>query len=152
VTQSERLSGTQRAGLGFTAARASITAGATLGALAVIVGAFAAHALRARLAPESLAIVDTGARYQLIHALALVAIGLIQAIWPSRTTVIAACCMGAGVLLFSGSLYALALGAPRMLGMVTPVGGLLLISGWVMTAVAAWRAIPATGRPDSLKH
>ncbi|MBM3406914.1 MAG: DUF423 domain-containing protein [Betaproteobacteria bacterium] len=147
--QSESLSAARLAGVGSTAARASITAGATLGALAVILGAFAAHALRARLAPEALAIFDTGARYQLVHAVALVAIGLLQAIWPSRMTVAAACCVGAGVLLFSGSLYALALGAPRALGMVTPLGGLLLISGWMMTAVAAWRAVPATKRQRS---
>ena len=152
MTQSEPPGGIGPAGPRSTAARASITAGAALGALAVMVGAFAAHALRARLAPESLALVDTGARYQLIHALALVAVGLVQAIWPSRSAVIAGCCFGVGVLLFSGSLYALALGAPRALGMVTPLGGLLLISGWGMTALAAWRAMPVTGRPDSPSH
>lgn len=149
MTQSESLGGLRPAGLRSTAARASITAGAALGALAVVLGAFAAHALRARLAPESLAIFDTGARYQLVHAIALVAIGLVQALWPSRVAVAAACCVGAGVLLFSGSLYALALGAPRTLGMVTPLGGLLLISGWALTALAAWRAVPATKRLHS---
>ncbi len=121
-----------------TAAQRSIAAGALLAALAVVAGAFAAHALRARLAPEALALVDTASRYQLMHALALVAIGLLQAIRPSLAAKLSAGAFTAGVILFCGSLYALALGAPRFLGMVAPVGGTLLIAGWLLLAAAAF--------------
>jgi uncharacterized membrane protein YgdD (TMEM256/DUF423 family) len=121
-----------------TAAQRSIAAGALLAALAVVAGAFAAHALRARLAPEALALVDTAARYQLMHALALVAIGLLQAIRPSFAAKLSAGAFTAGVILFCGSLYALAFGAPRFLGMVAPVGGTLLIAGWLLLATAAF--------------
>jgi uncharacterized membrane protein YgdD (TMEM256/DUF423 family) len=121
-----------------TAAQRSIAAGALLAALAVVAGAFAAHALRARLAPEALALVDTASRYQLVHALALVAVGLLQAIRPSLAAKLSAAAFAAGVILFCGSLYALALGAPRFLGMVAPVGGTLLIAGWLLLAAAAF--------------
>jgi uncharacterized membrane protein YgdD (TMEM256/DUF423 family) len=113
-----------------------------LGALAVAAGAFAAHALRARLAPEALALVDTASRYQLMHALALIAAGLLLIVRPSRAATLSAIAFTTGVIVFCGSLYALALGAPRSFGMVAPVGGTLLIAGWLMLAAAALQKDP----------
>ena len=104
---------------------------ALLGALAVALGAFGAHALRGRLEPGDLATFDTAARYQLVHALAA-AFAAGRA--GHRGATAAAAAFLAGAVLFSGSLYALALGAPRILGAVTPFGGLALILGWLMVA------------------
>lgn len=122
------------------AARLTIAAGAIAAAIAVAVGAFAAHALRTRLGADALALVDTGSRYQLIHALALIACGLLHAWRPSRLTVRAAGLFAAGIALFCGSLYALGLGAPRSLGIIAPAGGLSLIAGWLLLATAALRS------------
>lgn len=115
------------------------TLGAALGAVAVAAGAFGAHALRARLAPDMLAVFETGARYQMYHALALLAVALLigrQA--PAHPLARAAGWLfTAGIVLFSGSLYALALTGVRTLGAITPVGGLAFIAGWVCLAGAA---------------
>ena len=83
--------------------------------------------------------VETASRYQLIHALALVAVGLLATVRPSRAASLAAACFAAGIALFSGSLYALGLGAPRGWGMVAPAGGLSLIAGWLLLCAAALR-------------
>ena len=120
-------------------ARWPIAGGALLGALAVLAGAFAAHALRGRLAPEALTLVDTASRYQLLHALAMVAVGLLQLMHPSLATRLSAASFAAGILFFCGSLYALAFGAPRALGMIAPIGGVLLVSGWLGLAVSGWQ-------------
>ncbi len=106
---------------------------AVLGATAVIFGAFAAHALRARLAPEQLGWWQTGVHYQLAHALALLVIPAL----PLRRPAIPAALFTAGTIIFSGTLYAMALGLPRWLGAITPVGGLLLIAGWIALALLA---------------
>src|SRR5688572_32984612 len=98
-----------------------ITIGAVLGALAVGLGAFGAHALEERLTPEELEWWGTAASYHLAHALAVVLAGVLPA--RSRAGDVAGACFALGVLLFSGSLYALALGAPRWLGAITPLGG-----------------------------
>ena len=100
------------------------------GALAVMAGAFAAHGLKARLGADSLAVFETGARYQMYHALAMALAALI----PARPAAIA---FLAGIVLFSGSLYLLALTGIPTLGAVTPIGGLCFIAGW---ALLAWRA------------
>lgn len=121
------------------AARLSIVTGSLLGALGVVAGAFAAHALRGRLPPEALALVDTASRYQLIHALALIAAGVLNLIRPSPAARLSAACFAAGVLFFCGSLYLLAFGAPRALGMIAPIGGVLLIAGWLALAISVWR-------------
>lgn len=110
--------------------------GAILGFLGVLAGAFGAHALRARLAPELLAAFETGARYQQIHALALLVVALILRLHPSRAARTAGWLFTAGTVLFSGSLYALALTGERTLGMITPLGGLCLLAGWV--AMIVW--------------
>lgn len=119
--------------------RIFVVLGAVLGLLGVAAGAFGAHALRARLPAEALAVFETGARYHLIHAVALVAAGLACARWASGPAASAGWLFTAGIVVFSGSLYALALGAPRLLGAVTPFGGLLLMAGWASLAIAAWR-------------
>jgi uncharacterized membrane protein YgdD (TMEM256/DUF423 family) len=113
--------------------------GAASGALAVAAGAFGAHALKARLAPDLLAIFDTAARYQMTHALALLATAWAASRWPGWRTRSAGWCFVAGTLVFSGSLYALALSGIRALGAITPLGGVLFIAGWLLLALAAWR-------------
>lgn len=118
--------------------RRSLTIGATSAFIAVAAGAFGAHALRARLAPEMLAVFETGARYQMYHALALVAIGLAN-IAPSKWVTFAGRAFVAGTILFSGSLYLLALTGTRWWGAVTPLGGVAFLSGWGCLAVAAIR-------------
>ncbi len=117
-----------------------IVAGALNGALAVMAGAFGAHGLKARLPPELLATWQTGAEYHMYHALALLAVGAIAAVQPQAALGGPAVALLAGILLFSGSLYLLALTGVRGLGAITPVGGVAFIAGWVALAVAAGRA------------
>jgi uncharacterized membrane protein YgdD (TMEM256/DUF423 family) len=104
----------------------------------VAAGAFGAHALRARLAPEMLAAFETGARYQMYHALALAALGLGN-VTPSKWVRFAGRAFVAGTVLFSGSLYILALTGTRWWGAVTPLGGVAFLAGWGCLVVAAWR-------------
>ncbi len=113
--------------------------GATSAFLSVAAGAFGAHALRARLAPDLLNIFETGARYHMYHSLGLIAIGLLAQTRPSPLLNGAGWAMVAGLLLFSGSLYALALSGVRALGAITPLGGLGFLAGWFLFALAAWR-------------
>jgi uncharacterized membrane protein YgdD (TMEM256/DUF423 family) len=111
--------------------RTFLLIGAILGFLGVAFGAFGAHALRSRLSPELLAVFETGVRYQMYHALAvLVVAAAIGHIGNTRLLVAAGWAFFAGTLLFSGSLYALALTGVGMLGAVTPIGGLLFLAGW----------------------
>lgn len=111
--------------------------GALNGALAVAAGAFAAHGLKARLSPDMLAVFDTAARYHLIHALALCLTAVAAERLAPRTANAAALLFAAGVVLFSGSLYLLALTGTRSFGFVTPFGGVALIAAWLTLAVAA---------------
>ncbi len=117
---------------------------ATLGAIsafiAVAAGAFGAHALRARLAPDMLAVFETAARYQMYHALALVAVAWASTRWPGSVVTAAGWLFVAGTLLFSGSLYALALTGVRQLGAITPLGGLCFLAGWAGLAVGIFRS------------
>jgi len=113
--------------------------GSLLGALGVALGAFGAHGLKARVGPDLLEIWETAARYHLIHALALIATAWAATRWPGPATSAAGWLFLAGVVLFSGSLYALVLSGVRALGAVTPVGGLCLIAGWLALTLAAWR-------------
>jgi len=98
--------------------------------VAVATGAFGAHGLRARLSPDLLAVFETAARYQMYHALALLAVGWAVTRWPGAWPVRAGWLFAVGTLLFSGSLYALALSGMRWLGAVTPLGGLAFLAGW----------------------
>ena len=101
-----------------------------LGATGVALGAFGAHALKTRLTPEQLSAWETGVLYHLLHTVVLLALGLYAAA-TQRPVTPAAPLFAAGIVLFSGSLYALALGGPRLFGPVTPIGGLCLIAGWI---------------------
>lgn len=118
---------------------AFVTWAGVLGALGVAFGAFGAHALRERVSPEALGWFETGTRYHLVHALALLGAGLAAGSVRSGALRLAGGCFALGILLFSGSLYALALGAPRWLGAVTPFGGTAWIVGWVALAAGSAR-------------
>jgi uncharacterized membrane protein YgdD (TMEM256/DUF423 family) len=111
--------------------------GAVAAFLAVALGAFGAHGLRGRLSPEMLAVFETGVRYHMYHALALLLVGLIMGRMSGWLIQTAGWCFVAGILLFSGSLYALALSGVTMLGAVTPLGGLAFLAGWACLAFAA---------------
>ncbi len=121
--------------------RTFLALGAISAAISVAAGAFGAHALKARLSPDLLAIFETGARYEMYHALGLVAAAWAGARAPAAAG--AAAWAGwlflAGTVLFSGSLYALALTGVRSLGAVTPFGGVAFIAGWIALAVAGLR-------------
>ncbi|MCA9522524.1 MAG: DUF423 domain-containing protein [Myxococcales bacterium] len=111
------------------------------GFLAVALGAFGAHALRSRLEPRMLEIFEVGVRYQMYHALALAFVGLALARWPQNTLFpLAGWAFVAGVAIFSGSLYVLALTGVKWLGAITPIGGVAFLVGWLSLIVAAWRA------------
>lgn len=113
--------------------------GAVNAFLAVAAGAFGAHGLRARLTADMLVTFETGARYHMYHALGLLAVGLLAGLRPSPLLAVAGGAMLAGIVLFSGSLYVLALSGVRSLGMITPLGGLGFLAGWLLLAIAAWR-------------
>ncbi|HEX6265933.1 MAG TPA: DUF423 domain-containing protein [Burkholderiales bacterium] len=104
--------------------------------MAVGLGAFGAHGLKARLTVETLAVWQTAVQYHAWHALGLLAVGLAGFHFEGNWLKAAGWLLLAGIALFSGSLYALALGAPRTLGMVTPIGGLAFILGWLAFALA----------------
>lgn len=122
------------------AATTWVVAGALLGAAAVAAGAFGAHGLKSRVTAEELAIFETAARYHLIHALALVALGWIADRWPGAFVDAAGFCFVVGIAIFSGSLYLLVLTGARWLGAITPLGGLALILGWLALAFGTLRA------------
>lgn len=107
--------------------------------LAVALGAFGAHALKQRLDPAMLAVYDTAVRYQLAHALALLAVAWAATRWPGAAVNAGGWLFIAGTLLFSGSLYALSLSGVRWLGAVTPLGGLAWLAGWACLAWGAWQ-------------
>ncbi|HEX3702522.1 MAG TPA: DUF423 domain-containing protein [Vicinamibacterales bacterium] len=111
--------------------------GALAGFLAVAFGAFGAHALRGRLTPDMLAVFETGVRYQMYHALAVLAVASILARGGGWLFSTAGWLFTAGTVLFSGSLYILALSGITVFGAVTPIGGLLLLAGWACLIVAA---------------
>lgn len=117
--------------------------GALSAAVAVALGAFGAHALRARLSPELLATFEVGVRYQMYHALALLGTAWAMSRWPGhQPLMLAGWCFVAGTLLFSGSLYLLVLTGNRWLGAVTPLGGGAFIAGWLLLAWGAWAGRP----------
>ena len=115
--------------------KAFALAGALSAFIAVAAGAFGAHALRARLPADLLAVFETGARYQMYHALALLAVAWASNHWPGTPLRLAGWLFIGGTLLFSGSLYVLALTGARWLGAITPLGGLLFLAGWAALAI-----------------
>ena len=120
--------------------RYAIAVGALAMAVAVVLGAFGAHALKARLAVDAMATWQTAVQYQAWHALGLMGVGLWMERWLERRGLrVAAWLLVVGILLFSGSLYAVALTGLRALGAITPIGGVAWIVAWVLVAVAALR-------------
>lgn len=126
--------------------RLFVILGAASAFIGVAAGAFGAHALKARLALDQLAIFEVGVRYQLVHALALLAVAWACTRWPGLLANASGWSFAAGTVLFSGSLYLLALTGVRAFGAMTPVGGVLFLAGWLLLAAAAWRgASPGHG-------
>jgi uncharacterized membrane protein YgdD (TMEM256/DUF423 family) len=108
--------------------------------LGVAMGAFGAHALSESLDPKSLAIYQTAAQYQMYHSLALVGLGIWSAQHPASSSAPAGWAFTLGIVLFSGSLYALALSGIKIFGAITPLGGLGFLIGWIVFAFLAWKA------------
>jgi uncharacterized membrane protein YgdD (TMEM256/DUF423 family) len=123
----------------LSADRLFVTLGAVSGLIGVGAGAFGAHALRARLSPALLAVFETAVRYQMYHALALLGAAWVVSRWPGGLATAAGWLFLTGTIVFSGSLYALALTGTRWLGAVTPLGGLCFLAGWVCLALATAR-------------
>ena len=117
--------------------RTFLLIGALAGFTGVTLGAFGAHALRGRLSPEMLAVFETGVRYQIYHALAIIATGLIAARMGGWLIVSAGWLLTAGIILFSGSLYLLVFTGVTRLGAITPIGGVAFLLGWACLALAA---------------
>jgi uncharacterized membrane protein YgdD (TMEM256/DUF423 family) len=111
--------------------------GAASALLSVAAGAFGAHALRTRLSPEYLTVFETAARYQMYHALGLLAVAWAVSRWPAGMAQWAGWLFVVGTVLFSGSLYALALTGVRWFGAITPLGGVAFLVGWLCLAISA---------------
>jgi uncharacterized membrane protein YgdD (TMEM256/DUF423 family) len=120
-------------------ARLFLSLGAIFGLLGVAAGAFGAHVLRGRLTPDDLQIFETAVRYQMYHALALLAVGLFSIRFASASATAAGWCFLAGIVIFSGSLYLLVLSGARWWGAVTPIGGVGFLVGWLFLLWAALR-------------
>jgi len=114
--------------------------GAVLAFIGVAAGAFGAHGLEGRVPVERLATFETGVRYQMYHAFALMLIALAATRWTGSALQVAGWLFIGGTVIFCGTLYALTLGGPRWLGAVTPIGGLAFLAGWAVTAVAILRS------------
>lgn len=120
--------------------RLIFTLGCASAFLAVALGAFAAHDLKGRLAPDLLAVFEVGVRYQMYHALALLAVAWAATRWPGTAVTASGWLFVAGTVIFSGSLYVLSLTGVRWLGAITPIGGLAFLAGWACLAWAALRS------------
>ena len=112
---------------------------AFFGFTGVALGAFAAHGLKSRLSEQYLAIFHTGGTYQLVHTLALLGVALLATQLQSRLVTWAGGCFALGIVLFSGSLYLLTLTGIAKLGIITPIGGVAFLAGWLCLGLAAWR-------------
>ena len=119
--------------------RIFVILGSLSGLIAVAAGAFGAHSLRDRLSADLLATFETGVRYQMYHALALLFVAWAVTRWTNSLTTVAGWLFVLGTLIFSGSLYALSLSGARWLGAITPLGGVAFIGGWICLVLAAWR-------------
>ncbi len=128
--------------------RKLFAAGAIVAMLGVALGAFGAHGLEGKIDARAIASWHTASRYQMIHALALIATAWATRAWPGRAPKVAGICFSVGLVLFCGSLYALALGSPRAFGMVAPIGGLSFMAGWAALATAALAAKTDASRAE----
>ena len=115
-------------------------AGALSAFIGVAAGAFGAHALKAKMTPDMLAVFEVGVRYQMYHAFALIACAWALTKWPGTLVTASGWLFIAGTIVFSGSLYALSLSGIRWLGAITPLGGLALLAGWICLGVAAMKS------------
>ena len=120
--------------------RLFIGIGALLAGLSVALGAFGAHGLRDTLSPEDLATFEMGARYQMYHALALLAVAWAYARWEAPLVQVAGWLFVIGILIFAGSVYALVLTGQRWLGALTPLGGVALLAAWLVLVWSAFRS------------
>ncbi len=117
-----------------------IMTGALLAGLAVMLGAFGAHALKAKVSPEELSVFDTAVKYHMAHALGLILIGVLGFHFPKEIIYLPALLLIGGVLIFSGSLYILVISNVRWFGAITPFGGIALIAGWLLLAFNLYRS------------
>jgi uncharacterized membrane protein YgdD (TMEM256/DUF423 family) len=117
--------------------RTFLLIGAVAGLIGVGLGAFGAHGLRSRLSPEMLAVFETGVRYQMYHTLAILAVAALMVRIDGRWLSMAGWSFTAGIVIFSGSLYVLALSGITILGAITPIGGVFFLIGWICLAAAA---------------
>jgi len=116
-----------------------LISGAVFMALAVLLGAFGAHALKQIVSPEMLAVYKTGVEYQFYHALGLLLIGLIGFQVKSKYIRWAGFFVSIGIILFSGSLYVLSISGIKAIGAITPIGGISFVAGWILLAIALWK-------------
>ncbi|HRI26434.1 MAG TPA: DUF423 domain-containing protein [Chitinophagales bacterium] len=122
-----------------------LLAGAIFGAVAVVLGAFGAHGLKAKITPDQLQVFETGVKYLFYHAIALLATGFLYQKLPHTTTLYAGYAFIGGIVLFSGSLFLLSnkdwlgIAGWRWLGPITPLGGVMFITGWLMLAYSIWK-------------
>lgn len=123
-----------------------IAAGSISAFLSVALGAFGAHGLSGRISDKMLANWQTAAHYQMVHALALVALGIWTQVTPQLSTTLPGWCFVAGTLIFSGSLYVMAVTGVRGLGAITPIGGVALLLGWIFFALTALGLIGGASR------
>lgn len=130
-------------------ARTILITGALVALLGVAGGAFGAHGLRSLLSEHMMNVFETGVRYQVFHALAMLCAGLSLAYAPTRYFQYAAWAFFLGIVLFSGSLYVLSVSGVRALGMITPLGGLCFLVGWALLAWGYWKAFPSESAPTS---
>jgi uncharacterized membrane protein YgdD (TMEM256/DUF423 family) len=121
-------------------AKLFLSIGSISGALAVMIGAFGAHGLKDKLCDQMLTVYKTGVEYHFYHTLALLGIGLLSLHYKSALLTASGWVMVAGILIFSGSLYALSISGIKILGAITPIGGLCFIMGWILLALAVIKA------------
>ncbi len=121
-------------------AKLFLSIGSISGALAVLLGAFGAHGLKEKLSAEVMAVYKTAVEYQFYHTLALLIVGVLALNTQSKPLTASGWLFTAGILIFSGSLYALSISGIKWLGAITPIGGLCFIVGWVLLAVAAFKS------------
>ena len=121
-------------------ARTFVILAALAGFSGVAIGAFAAHGLKGKLPPNLFEVFEVGARYHMYHALALLGVAWAASRWPSGSVTSAGWFFVAGIVLFSGSLYAMAWTGIRVFGAVTPLGGVCFLAGWALLGWAAWHA------------
>lgn len=113
--------------------------GALLAGIAVVLGAFGVHALSARIPVDRLETFEIAVRYQMYHALGLLAVAFAIERWPSASLHAVGWLFIAGILVFGGTLYGIAFGGPRWLGAITPIGGVCFIAGWLLLAWKSWK-------------